>query len=84
MHTSVYVHTAPVRRETSSPPWDKPLIAIKVTKRREQNGVLELAGAVEALAAHTNDHLERSPQSPGPGSAHTGSVARRCCDLRGA
>ena len=42
------------------------------------------AGAVGALAAHANDHLERSPQSPGPGSAHIGSVARHCCDLRGA
>ena len=32
------------------------------------------AGAVGAIEAHANADLERGPQSPGPGSVHTGSV----------
>ena len=42
------------------------------------------AGAVGASTAYADAHLERCPQSPCPGSAHTGLVGRRRRDRRGA
>eukprot|EP00325_Prymnesiales_sp_UTEX-LB-985_P004319 CAMPEP_0174711562 /NCGR_PEP_ID=MMETSP1094-20130205/12845_1 /TAXON_ID=156173 /ORGANISM="Chrysochromulina brevifilum, Strain UTEX LB 985" /LENGTH=76 /DNA_ID=CAMNT_0015910517 /DNA_START=244 /DNA_END=471 /DNA_ORIENTATION=- len=40
-------------------------------------------GPVGALAAHADAHLERGPQSPGPGSADMISAGRHRCDRRG-
>jgi hypothetical protein len=42
------------------------------------------AGSVGALTAHAGAHLKRGPESPGPSSAHIGSVGCRRRDRRGA